>query len=87
MEKMETNGKIVIEMSQKLSQNLTFTKKSNNIKDIAKTAAQIFKLGDFPFCSEEHKNRFELLGDQLVMRVFCRDINRSVRTSRKTVKK
>jgi len=44
MEKMETNGKIVIEMSQKLSQILTFTKKSNNIKDIAKTAAQIFKL-------------------------------------------
>ena len=79
-EKLET------EMSQKLSNILTFTKNNNNIKNIAKTAAQIFKLDDFAFCSEDHKKRLELLCAQLMMRVFCRDINRSVRTARKTVK-
>ena len=66
---------------------LHFVEQNVDLNNIARAAAVRFPLETCNFCSSEHKQQFELLYVQLMLRVHCKQANVCIRDSRRFVKK
>ena len=83
----EPSGLLCSTVANNMAKILEFLEKNSCLRNVAKTAASVYPLPTFSFCCDVHRTRFELLYTQLIIRVFCKNINRSFKESRRIIKK